>query len=261
MHPVLSLPASTHCRPTVLLGIPFAPLTLAGAVDRIGRMIAQGIPRQVVTANVDFLVQAQADAELRGVLRAADLVLCDGTPLVWAARLRGRPLPGRVAGADLVPALLARAEAQSHRVFLLGAGPGVAAAAAARVRARHPRLPDLGHASPPAGTLDDLGAPALLARIRAARPDLLLVAFGCPKQEKWIARHRDALGVPVSIGVGATLDFLAGRVRRAPPWVGRCGLEWAFRLAQEPRRLAGRYARDLLRFPLLLAADAWRRAG
>ena len=246
-------------RNPTLLGVPFARLTLPAAVDAIGTMIAGGGPRQVVTANVDFLVQAQADPELRRILRTADLVLCDGMPLVWASRLRGTPLPGRVAGADLVPALLRRAEERGHRVFLLGAGPGVAAAAAARVRARHPRLREIGHASPPAGTLFELGAPGLLARIRAARPDLLLVAFGCPKQEKWIARHREELGVPVSIGIGATLDFLAGRVRRAPAWVGRCGFEWLFRLAQEPRRLARRYARDLVQFPALLAADAWRR--
>lgn len=257
------MPTTAACPPRdpTLLGVRFARLTLAGAVDAIGALMAEGRPRQVVTANVDFLVQAQGDAELRGILRDADLVLCDGMPLVWASRLRGQPLPGRVAGADLVPALLRRAEERGQRVFLLGAGPGVAAAAAARIRARHPRLRDLGHASPPAGTLEELGAPGLLARIRAARPDLLLVAFGCPKQEKWIARHRESLGVPVSIGVGATLDFLAGRVRRAPAWVGRCGLEWCFRLAQEPRRLAGRYARDLVQFPVLLAGDTWRRTG
>ena len=239
---------SDHGWPVAILGVPFDNVTLGGAVARIGAMIASRRPHYVATANVDFLVQAQADVELRRILLEADMVLCDGTPLVWASRWLGNPLRERVAGADLVPALIQEAALKQHRIFLLGAGAGVAETAAARLQRQYPSLIIAGHYSPPYSGLLEMDHEDAAERIREARPDLLFVSFGCPKQEKWIAMHYRSLGVPVVIGVGASLDFLAERVRRAPRWMQQVGLEWGFRLAQEPRRLVKRYANDLMRF-------------
>jgi exopolysaccharide biosynthesis WecB/TagA/CpsF family protein len=182
---------------------------------------------------------------LRRIFAEADMVLCDGTPLVWASRFLGNRLPERVAGADLVPLLLQVAAEKSYRVFFLGAKPDVAEQAVSKIRQEHPSLVIAGHYSPPFKPLTETDNDEIKRRIREARPDLLFVAFGCPKAEKWIAAHYRDLGVPVVAGIGATIDFLAGRVRRAPHWMQLAGLEWIFRLAQEPRRLWRRYVTDL----------------
>jgi len=246
--------------PVVILGVTFDPLTLGSAVDRIEAMIGTRQPHYVVTPNVDFLVQARRDAELHGILVRADLVLCDGEPLVWASRLLGRALPGRVAGSDLVPLLLQRAADRGWRVFLLGGSGEVAAEAARRIGASHPTIPEVAHYSPPHLPLREMNHAEITRRVRAAKPDLLLVCFGCPKQEKWISQHFRTLGVPVMIGAGGTIDFLAGRLKRAPHWMRGTGTEWIFRLSQEPGRLARRYADDLLHFLPALLAQRWRQA-
>ncbi len=231
-----------------ILGVPFHQTTLAAAVERIDEMVWDGGTHLVVTPNVDFLVKAQRDAELRRILVHADLVLCDGRPIVWASRLLGGELPGRVAGSDLIPVLLRRAEDRGWKVMLLGGAPGVAAEAARRIAARHPLLPGVAHYSPPFGPLEAMDSGEILRRVRAARPDVMLVCFGCPKQEKWMSRNRHLLDVPVIVAAGATIDFLAGNMARAPVWMRRNGMEWLFRLLQEPRRLAGRYADDAFHF-------------
>jgi N-acetylglucosaminyldiphosphoundecaprenol N-acetyl-beta-D-mannosaminyltransferase len=230
--------------PIAILGVPFDNVTTADAVAAIERMVASRRPHYLVTANVDFLTQAQGDGELRRILTNAHLVLCDGAPVVWASRLLGNRLPERVAGADLVPKLLAVAAQKKYRVFFLGATPESAEQAVARLRSQHPSLVIAGHYSPPFKSLLEMDHEDIKRRIREARPDMLFVAFGCPKAEKWIAMHYRELGVPMSAGVGATIDFLAGRVKRAPRWIQQAGMEWMFRLAQEPRRLWRRYARD-----------------
>jgi N-acetylglucosaminyldiphosphoundecaprenol N-acetyl-beta-D-mannosaminyltransferase len=222
-------------------------------------MIAEGGAHYVVTPNVDFLVKARRDPELRRILSKADLVLCDGTPLVWASRLLGDPLPCRVAGSDLVPSLLERAAERGWRVFLLGGGPGVAAEASRRIESAYPSIPPVAHYSPPFRPLDDMNNGEIAERVRAARPDIALVCFGCPKQEKWISRYCAALEVPVMIGAGGTIDFLAGSMARAPQWMRRSGSEWIFRLLQEPRRLARRYADDLVSFAPAIVAQRLRR--
>ena len=234
-------------------------MTLAAAVDRIESMVAEGGFHYVVTPNVDFLVKARRDAELHRILVNADLVLCDGKPLVWASRWLGDPLPGRVAGSDLMPCLLQRATERGWRIFLLGGSPDVAAEAARRIASAHPSLPEVAHYSPPFRRLDEMNNDEIVDRLRAARPDIVLVCFGCPKQEKWISRHGAMLKVPVMIGAGATIDFLAGTMARAPAWMRRSGTEWLFRLIQEPRRLAGRYADDLLSFAPAIVAQRFRR--
>lgn len=249
---------ATARTPVALLGIPFDAVNSSEAVDCIARMIASGRPHYPVTANVDFTVQALADVELRRILAEADLVLCDGMPLVWASRLLGNPLPERVAGSDLVPRLLAESERRGWRVFLLGGTDSSLARAADNVRSRHPNLQLVGTYSPPFRPLLEMDHEEILDRVRAARPDILLVSFGCPKQEKWINMHFRKSGVPVSIGVGATIDFLAGSVRRAPRWMQRFGLEWIFRLLQEPRRLFRRYFTGLWVFSYAILRQAWQ---
>lgn len=256
--PPVAVPSSSQAWPVSILGVPFDNVTLGETLARLNAMIASRQPHYVVTANVDFLVQAHRDVELRRILIEADLVLCDGTPLVWASRWLGNALPERVAGSDLVPALMEQAAQKGHRVFFLGAGPGIAAAATERLRQQYPNLQVVGHSSPPYSALLEMDHAAIVREIREARPDILLVSFGCPKQEKWIAMHYRALGVPVAIGVGATLDFLAGRVKRAPDWMRRSGTEWIYRLLQEPRRLYRRYANDLTYFLPTLAVHLLR---
>lgn len=253
-----SSPAAAPALPVTILGVPFDPCTVAGAVDRIGAMIATRRPHYVVTPNVDFLVQARSDAVLHQVLTQADLTLCDGKPLVWASRWLGNRLPTRVAGSDLVPVLLERAAERGWKLFLLGGADGVGAAAARRIAAAHPSLPPVAYYSPPHQPLGEMNHAEILARVRAAQPDILLVCFGCPKQEKWMFQHYRSAGVPVMIGAGGTVDFLAGRLKRAPRWMRCTGTEWLFRLLQEPRRLFRRYARDLVEFGPALLAQLWR---
>jgi N-acetylglucosaminyldiphosphoundecaprenol N-acetyl-beta-D-mannosaminyltransferase len=244
--------------PIAILGVPFDNLTAKEAIDLIVRMVQSRRPHYLVTANVDFLVQAQEDIELRRILFDAHLVLCDGTPLVWASHWLGNPLPERVAGSDLVPLLLRVAAEKGFRVFLLGATSESAVQAAKNLSDKYPNLPLAGYYSPPFNKLLEMDHEEIGRRILAAKPDLLLVSFGCPKQEKWISMHYRSLGVPVSVGVGATIDFLAGHVRRAPKWMQRTGTEWIFRLVQEPRRLFSRYAKDFWVFGRGITKQWWR---
>lgn len=231
-------------------------VSFAGALDRIAALVAGGRGGQVYTPNVDHVVLAERHAEFREAYAAAALSLADGTPIVWAARLLGLPLPERVAGSDLMWPLAERAARAGWRVYLLGAGPGVAEAAAAALRGRL-GLEVVGTDAPVIRLEGPDDSAAALRRIRAARPQLLFVALGAPKQEIWLHRHRAALEGVVSLGIGAGLDFVAGRVPRAPRWMARAGLEWAWRLAREPRRLWRRYLVDDPWFAVVLWR-AWR---
>ncbi len=244
--------------PIAILGVPFDNVTTSETIALIERMIASRQPHYLVTANVDFIVQAREDVELRRILFDAHLVLCDGTPLLWASRWLGNPLPERVAGSDLVPLLIEVAARNKYRLFLLGATPDSASHAVSKLQAQYPELIIAGHYSPPFNKLLDMDHDEIKRRISAAKPDLLFVSFGCPKQEKWIAMHYRALGVPVVAGVGATIDFLAGHVKRAPLWMQKCGAEWIFRVAQEPRRLFRRYLKDLGVFGSSILAQWWQ---
>jgi len=255
--PVPERPHYAH-PPIAILGVPFDNVSTAETINAIDRMVASRQPHYLVTANVDFLVQAQEDVELRRILFDAHLVLCDGTPLVWASRLLGNPLLERVAGADLVPLLLRAAAEKGYRIFFLGATEESCTQAVNRLRKLHPKLIIADHYSPPFNKLLEMDHDEIKRRILAAKPDLLFVSFGCPKQEKWIAMHYRSLGVPVSAGVGATIDFLAGTVKRAPVWMQRTGLEWIYRLAQEPRRLFKRYFKDLWVFGWKILGQLWQ---
>src|SRR5437867_1270504 len=181
--------------PVAILGVPFDSLTQTQALAAIEKMIASGQPHYLATANVDFLVQARRDTELRRILVEADLVLCDGTPLVWASRWLGNALPERVAGADLVPDLIQIAAEKNYRLFFLGGKPEITAQAAANLQREHPRLAIAGYYSPPFRPLLEMPHEEIVRRIRAAKPEIVFVSFGCPKAEKWMARHYGELGV------------------------------------------------------------------
>jgi N-acetylglucosaminyldiphosphoundecaprenol N-acetyl-beta-D-mannosaminyltransferase len=243
-----SVYSSADAAPIAILGVPFDNVSTQETIKLIQRMIESGRPHYLATANVDFLVQASRDVELRRILFDAHLVLCDGTPLVWASRLLGNPLPERVAGSDLIPLLLQVAAEKGYRPFFLGSTPDVAEQAGIKLKERYPALKVAGFYAPPFNRLLDMDHEEISKRIADAKPDMLFVGFGCPKQEKWIAMHYRTLGVPVAVGVGATIDFLAGKVARAPRWMQKTGTEWIFRLLQEPRRLFRRYFVGLWHF-------------
>ncbi len=229
-------------RPVAVLGVPVDNVSTREVLDRIDEWVAAGDFHQIATANTDFVLHAVHDDELREILHRCDLVLPDGMPLVWASRAMGAPLRERVTGVDLVPEIAARAADHGYRLFLLGSTPESLAGAAAALCARYPKLEIAGTLAPPHTSLEAMDHAAILDEIERARPDILLVAFGNPKQEKWISMHRRRLAVPVSIGVGGSFDLLAGQMSRAPEWMQRSGLEWLFRTFQEPRRLLRRYS-------------------
>jgi len=243
--------------PIAILGVPFDNVTTPETLSIIADMIASGQPHCAATANVDFIVQALEDVELRRILFDMHLVLADGMPIVWASRFLGNPLPERVTGSGLIPLLLAEAERRGWRVFFLGGTEESVALAAEKTRAKHPQLQLVGAYSPPFKRLLEMDHEDILRRIHEARPDILLVAFGCPKQEKWINMHYRNAGVPFSVGVGATIDFLAGTFKRAPGWMQKTGTEWIFRMLQEPGRLVKRYGKDLWVFGRVILQQYW----
>ena len=228
------------------------------ALERIAELVSRREGGAVFTPNVDHVVKAERDLAFREAYARASLSLADGMPVLWASRLLGAPLPEKISGSDLVIPLARLAARKGWRVYLLGGEPGVAQEAGDRLT-RELGLNVVGTDSPVIradGGADD--AEHLLGRLRAAKPDLLLVALGAPKQELFIDRFARQIGPVVAMGVGGSLDFVAGRVRRAPRWMSRAGLEWAYRLAQEPRRMWRRY---LIEDPAFLAivARSWRR--
>ncbi len=231
-----------------ILGVPFDDLTAKTAAQTLHDMLGGGTFHHVATPNNEMLVAARRNDAFRAVLQRTAMNIADSTGVVWASRHLGMPLPERVTGVDTVTALCAHLGPE-HPVFLLGAAEGVAAKAAAVMQERNPRLRVAGTAS---GSPRDEDAPDLIRQIVDAGTHLLLVAYGAPAQELWIDRHRDALsGVRVAMGVGGTFDFLAGVRKRAPEAMRRVGLEWLWRLVQEPRRI-GRIWRAVVVFPWLV---------
>ena len=223
-------------------GVPVARMDFQDLCMAIGERIQQRAPGFIVTPNVDHICLFHRRADIRAAYREAFLALPDGVPLLWAARFLGRPLKEKLSGSDLVPMLSAWAAEEGHSVFCFGAAEGVAEKAARKLREQYPGLEVAGCYSPPVGfERDPVENERAMNAIRSASPDICFVALGCPKQELWLLRHSKDLGVPVSLGIGAGLDFVAGKVRRAPRCVQRIGLEWLWRLLQEPRRLWRRY--------------------
>ena len=246
--------------PVWIWGVPFAPWTRTQAADAVAMLAEAGRPSFFITANAHYAMLSNQRPELREVNARATFILADGAPIVWASRWSQSPLPERVAGSDLIYNLCEQAAARGHRVFLLGGAEGVADEAAQRLTRLYPGLEVAGTASPPHRALDDGEHERLLSQIREARPHLLFVAYGQPKGELWIARHLESLEVPVCVQVGASLDFIAGRVRRAPRWVQRIGMEWAYRLSLEPRRLGPRYVSNAAFLARAVIGDLARAA-
>jgi len=249
-------------QPISLFGMQIDPVRMPEAVDRVWDWIHEGSGtcRYVVTPNIDHAVMLQDDTRLQTAYRDASLVIADGFPVVLASRLLNRPLPERVAGSDLAPELFASATAEHPlKVYLLGAAPGVADRAAAKIQERWPHAKVVGTYSPPLGFQNDAAEnDAIIARVNAAEPDILVLGFGAPKQEHWIAAHHKRLNAKSALCIGATIDFLAGEQKRAPRWMQRLNLEWMHRLLGQPRRLFKRYARDAMIFPRLVWNE-WRR--
>ncbi|PQO32738.1 glycosyltransferase [Bremerella cremea] len=239
-----------------LFGIEIDPLRMPEAVEMLqGWLTNERSPtaRYVVTPNVDHTVLLQSSAPLRAAYHDADVVLADGWPVVMASRLLGKPLPERVTGSDLVPALFAGAQNKAPlKTFLLGAAPGVAQRAAVNIHRQYENVQVVSTYSPPLGFENDTAENNnILSRIAEVEPDLLIIGLGAPKQETWIHRYRHQVAAKVAICAGATIDFLAGEKKRAPRWMQRTGLEWAFRIGTDPKRLLGRYAKDAVIFPQL----------
>ncbi|MFN9275446.1 MAG: WecB/TagA/CpsF family glycosyltransferase [Planctomycetota bacterium] len=264
---VPAAPAAATAAPPALPSVTLAGVRLhaideAQCIAHVLGELAAGRGGVVATANLDHVRRLQQPGPFRDVYAAADVVTVDGMPVVWACRIQGTPVKCRVAGSDLMRSLPAAAAAADRSVFLLGGDPGAAEAAAARLCAASPALRIAGIECPPFGFDQDAAAMAALrARLAAARPDLVFVALGSPKQEFVIRDLRAALPAAWWLGVGISFSFVAGDVQRAPRWLQRLGLEWLHRLVQEPRRLARRYLVDGLPFAVaLFARAAWTRA-
>lgn len=219
-----------------ILGVNVNSLTMAQAVEAVQQFIAEKKVAMVATANAEMLMRSTQDEELKDILNQADLVVPDGAGTVWAAGHLGEPMPERVAGFDLAQELMREAPARGDRIYFFGSAPGVADKAKVKAEELYPGIQVVGTRN---GFFTEADEPGIIAEIKAARPDILLAALGVPKQEKWLKKHMQELQVPVSIGVGGTLDVMAGIMERAPLWMQKAKLEWLFRGLKQPSR-AGR---------------------
>jgi len=236
-------------------GVPFVPWTMAQTIAAICDLIRSGGPSHFITANTHYVMLSDQDPALRVINKNAAFIVADGMPIVWASRLGPSPLPERVAGSDLIFELSREAAAKGYRIFLLGGGPGIAEEAGRRLTALYPRLQVVGAVCPPFGQWTPEDDANLLDQIRSARPDVLLTALAMPKADHWLTANLEKLEVPVVFNCGAAVDFAAGNVRRAPRVLRSTGLEWAFRLSLEPRRLTRRYMANAWFVARMLAKD------
>jgi len=238
-----------------ILSIAVDRVTMAEAVERCLGFIDAGGPHLVVTPNAEIAAAAARDPDLAAIINGADLVVPDGIGVVAASRLLGDPLPEKVGGCDLATNLLAALERRGGgRIFLLGTRPEVVAGAARRLADAYPHVDVVGWRD---GFFRPEEEPEILAQIREARPDVLFVALGSPKQERWLHRHLRSLGVPLGMGVGGTIDVWAGAVPRAPEWMLRANLEWLYRIVR--LRRVSRSVPPLVRFALAVLGERWRR--
>ncbi|MES2461921.1 MAG: WecB/TagA/CpsF family glycosyltransferase [Armatimonadota bacterium] len=235
-----------------LLGMRVDRVTMDGVLALVEGYIRSRKPHHIVTADASMVVTAMDDPEFSKIVAASDLVTPDGAGILWATRRMGTPVPAKVSGVDLSARLIGLSGEKGWRVFLFGAAPGVAAAAAQQMKERYPNANIVGVRD---GYFKPEDEPQIVEKIRAAGTDILLVALGIPKQEKFIFRHKAALGVPVCIGVGGTLDVFSGTVKRAPVWIQNLGLEWLYRTDSDPKRRIGKlvllpkFARMVLQSP------------
>lgn len=231
----MNLPTANNQQPTAssILGVPIHNVTTAETLMLIDQFVREGVPRQICTVNPEFIMLAQNDLNFKQILDHSALNLPDGVGVVWAAKRLGQPVRERVAGSDLVAQIADRAQTTGWRIFLLGAAEGVAEQAAIILRERYPQTHIVGAV---AGSPQPEDEANIAARIRSSEANVLLVAYGAPKQDKWIARNLEQTGVAVAMGIGGSLDFIVGTQTRAPRWMQRVGLEWLYRLVREPWR-------------------------
>ena len=239
-----------------MMGCQIDNLTMEETLGRVEQFIASGQPHQHVVVNVDKLVKASRDAELRQIINDCALINVDGMPVVWASRLLGKPLKSRVAGVDLFEALMQRASTKQWRVFLLGAREEVVSGVKSLYEAKYPGLVVAGYRN---GYWKADEEPAVVEQIKAAQADLLFVAISSPKKEQFLGQYQAEMKIPFAMGVGGTFDVAVGKVKRAPLWMQNNGLEWFYRFLQEPRRMFKRYFIDDIAFFWLLAKEATRR--
>lgn len=216
-----------------VLGVPVDVVTEAETLQFVADAVERGLPNQIVTVNAEFVMRARWDITFRQVLEHADLRTPDGSGVVWAARRRGKYVPARVGGSDLIWSISEQAARMGHRLFFLGGAPGVAEGTAKRLAVCYPGLLVAGTYE---GSPRDGDTSEQVEVIRRTKPDILFVAFGAPQQDEWIASHIEQLNVPLAIGVGGSFDYVVGRAKRAPEWMRRSGIEWLFRLLRQPRR-------------------------
>jgi len=236
-----------------VLGVGISAINLLVAIEEIEGWIARGERHYVNVCTVQTVMECQRAPELRRLVNASGLSTPDGMPLVWLSRLHGYRDAGRVYGPDLMLALCERSASTGHRHFFYGGAPGIADRLAERLTKRFPGLIVAGTYSPPFRAADVEEDRVVLETIDATKPDIVWVGLGTPKQDYWVSRHRGLLAASAIIAVGAAFDFHAGVLRQAPKWMQRSGLEWLFRLTQEPRRLAYRYLVYNPLFVLLVA--------
>jgi len=253
-------PADGQSSRAALVGIDFDRLTETEVIEHIIDAMRSGRGGWVATPNINICRLAAGDPQLQELIASASLIVPDGMPLLWAATLRDDPLSERVTGSSLIYSLTAAAAEHRRSIYLLGGDPWVPARAADRLRRRHPGLLIAGTDAPPNGfDMTDDGIDIVRARLAAAKPDIVYVGLGFPKQERLIVRIAPAFPDTWFVGCGAAIPFVAGEVRRAPRWMQRAGAEWLFRLVTEPRRLAGRYLHDMPFAARLLAGCAAER--
>lgn len=252
---VMGLNSSIH-----MLGVRFDDLTLSGSLDKIREFLAKKTPHIIVTPNVDFLMLARAMPSFRKILEKTDLNLCDSMPLFWVSRFYGKPLSARIAGSDLFPLLCAEAATQGWKVYLFGAMPGIAQKAKEKLETQFPSLCVVGAVSPSENfAVDSPDAITIVENINSTSPDILFVALGTPKQEEFLFKYKERLRTPVNIGVGGSFDFFVGSKKRASIWVQNMGLEWAYRLIHEPKRLWWRYLMRDSFCPILIGIEILKK--
>lgn len=227
------------------LNIEVDNLTMKESIDAIDKFIKSRKKAYVVTPNVDHIVKLESDSEFRQVYNKANLILTDGMPLIWISRLLKMPIKEKVSGSDLFPNVCKLAAENSYSMFLLGAAEGVAERAARNLLNKYDGLKISGTYSPSYGfEKSEEEIEKIIKIINNSKPDILAVGLGAPKQEKFIYKYKDRLNVPISLAIGASIDFEAGNIRRAPKWMQRCGLEWFYRFIKEPKRMFKRYFID-----------------
>lgn len=227
------------------LNIEVDNLTMSEAIEAVDKIIKNRKASYVVTPNVDHIVKLEQDKEFQEVYENADLILTDGMPLIWISKLKGNPIKEKVSGSDFFPKVCELARDKGYSVFLLGAAEGVADKAAENLKEKYNGLNIVGTYSPSYG-FEKKGdeIKKIINIINEVKPDILAVGLGAPKQEKFLYKYKDKLNVPISLAIGASIDFEAGNINRAPRWMQNCGLEWFYRLCKEPKRMFKRYIID-----------------